>query len=85
MLVRPLRVERRIAGYKPGATYRITLGAYLRVSLGDVKYKYKMLKNVMARLPVLFICVLLHSAFKSYAKDTYHKLCSVIDFAHNYQ
>ena len=33
----------------------------------------------MARLPVLFICVLLHSAFKSYAKDTYHKLCSVID------
>nr|DAP47798.1 MAG TPA: hypothetical protein [Caudoviricetes sp.] len=27
--VHPLRVERRIAGYKPGATYRITLGAYL--------------------------------------------------------
>lgn len=27
--VHPLRVERRITGYKPGATYRITLGAYL--------------------------------------------------------
>ena len=26
--VRPFRVERKIAGYKPGATYRITLGAY---------------------------------------------------------
>ena len=30
LLIRPLGVEPRIAGYKPGATNRITLGAYKR-------------------------------------------------------
>ena len=30
LLIRPLGVEPRIAGYKPGATNRITLGAHKR-------------------------------------------------------
>ena len=40
LLIRPLGVEPRIAGYKPGATNRITLGARISDNLKIITYLF---------------------------------------------